>query len=192
MFLMHHYIYDPDHVKSVNCYRRPLQKEAAQWFQVSEKTVSGWFRRQARSIFADQNPDFPHIFTFSNGWWIGFRRWHNIVRRRITKQSTRRPEEYQKITNCFLKFLRRVANNRKNQQPRRHKYPQMEINYILNSPVRRFEERYTLNVDKTPIPFEYLDGAIWELLGAKTVAGKTDRSGWSKRQATLVLYIYLW
>ena len=66
----------------------------------------------------------------------------------------------------------------------------MTINYILDSPVRRFEKKYTLNVDETPIPFEYLDGSTWDLRGAKTVAGRTDRSGWSKRQATLILYIF--
>ena len=53
----------------------------------------------------------------------------------------------------------------------------MTINYILDSPIRRFEKKYTLNVDETPIPFEYLDGSTWDLRGAKTMAGQTDRSG---------------
>jgi hypothetical protein len=47
-----------------------------------------------------------------------------------------------------------------------------------------------MNLDEVPIPFEYLDGYSYDLEGAKTVSGKTDRSGWSKRQATLILYIF--
>jgi hypothetical protein len=45
-------------------------------------------------------------------------------------------------------------------------------------------------MDEVPIPFEYLDGYTYNQKGAKTVSVKTDRSGWSKRQATLILYIF--
>ncbi|KAJ3454583.1 hypothetical protein MRS44_013183 [Fusarium solani] len=64
------------------------------------------------------------------------------------------------------------------------------ITMILNSPKRRFYRRLILNLDETPIPFEYLDGFTWEMRGAKSVPGKSDRSGWNKRQATLILYIF--
>jgi DDE superfamily endonuclease len=47
-----------------------------------------------------------------------------------------------------------------------------------------------LNFDETPIPFEYLDGRTYSVKGSHTVAGKSDRGGWSKRQATLILYIF--
>jgi hypothetical protein len=44
-----------------------------------------------------------------------------------------------------------------------------------------------MNFDETPIPFEYIDKKTYNLKGAKTVTAKTDRSGWDKRQATLIL-----
>ncbi len=47
-----------------------------------------------------------------------------------------------------------------------------------------------MNMDEVPIPFEYLDGYTYEKKGSKSVAAKTDRSGWAKRQATLILYIF--
>ncbi|OIW26844.1 hypothetical protein CONLIGDRAFT_646981 [Coniochaeta ligniaria NRRL 30616] len=47
-----------------------------------------------------------------------------------------------------------------------------------------------MNLDEVPILFEYLDGYSYDFEGVKTVSGKTDRSGWSKRQATLILYIF--
>ena len=47
-----------------------------------------------------------------------------------------------------------------------------------------------LNLDKTPIPFEFLDGYTWEEKEAETVASKSLRSGWGMRQAMLILYIF--
>jgi DDE superfamily endonuclease len=47
-----------------------------------------------------------------------------------------------------------------------------------------------MNFDETPIPFEYIDKKTYNIQGAKTISAKTDRSGWDKRQATLVLYIF--
>ncbi|KAJ3454068.1 hypothetical protein MRS44_018700 [Fusarium solani] len=234
LFLENHWIHDPDHWKSVNGYRKPLQWEAAKYFLVNEKTVSywwrnrvsilgprerrysphwpkledalfgqfltarkekkivttGWFKRTAKSIWNDQNPSTKGIFTFSNGWWSGFKRRHNIVRRRITKQSTRRPEEYREVTNSFLRYIRRVSQRNKRPSFLDPQPAKLNINYILDSPIRRFEKKFTLNVDETPIPFEYLDGHTYELRGARTVDGHSDRSGWGKRQATLVLYIF--
>jgi DDE superfamily endonuclease len=47
-----------------------------------------------------------------------------------------------------------------------------------------------MNFDETPISFEYIDKKTYNIQGAKTVTAKTDRSGWDKRQATLILYIF--
>ncbi|KAI2466459.1 DDE superfamily endonuclease-domain-containing protein [Annulohypoxylon bovei var. microspora] len=54
---------------------------------------------------------------------------------------------------------------------------------------RRFPLWRILNLDETPIPFEFLDGYTYETTGARTIAVRTDRSGWNKRQATLLLCI---
>jgi hypothetical protein len=45
-------------------------------------------------------------------------------------------------------------------------------------------------MDETPLPFEFLNGYTYNTKGQKTVVGSTKRSGWSKRQASLVLTIW--
>jgi len=47
-----------------------------------------------------------------------------------------------------------------------------------------------LNIDETPIPFEYLEGRSYDFTGNTTISGKTARSGWDKLQATLILYLF--
>jgi hypothetical protein len=47
-----------------------------------------------------------------------------------------------------------------------------------------------MNFDETLIPFEYIDKKTYNIQGAKTITAKTDHSGWDKRQATLILYIF--
>jgi hypothetical protein len=68
------------------------------------------------------------------------------------------------------------------------------LDLILNIPLRTLPPRFTLsrilNVDETPIPFEYLDLKTYNIRGATTVSVRTDRSRWDKRQATLILYIF--
>jgi hypothetical protein len=54
----------------------------------------------------------------------------------------------------------------------------------------RYDLCSILNLDEIPIPFEFLDGYTWDEKGGKTVAGLSLRSGWGKRQATLILYIF--
>jgi hypothetical protein len=61
---------------------------------------------------------------------------------------------------------------------------------ILNPPSNRFKPSYIINFDETPIPFEYIDQKTYNTKGMKTVTAKTDRSGWDKRQASLILYIF--
>ena len=46
-------------------------------------------------------------------------------------------------------------------------------------------------MDETPVPFEHTRGSIHDFEGEKTVSGKTDRSGWNKRKATLLLPIFV-
>jgi hypothetical protein len=55
--------------------------------------------------------------------------------------------------------------------------------------LRRYPPKLILNVDETPLPFEFLSGYTYNWKGVTTVAGKSDRSGWNKRQATIVLHI---
>jgi hypothetical protein len=54
---------------------------------------------------------------------------------------------------------------------------------------QRFKLSQILNIDEVLIPWEFLDGCTYGLQGSKTITGKSDQSGWDKRQATLVLFI---
>jgi hypothetical protein len=45
-------------------------------------------------------------------------------------------------------------------------------------------------MDETPIPFEYSEGKTYNKRGEKTVTVHIARSGWDKRQVTLILYIF--
>ena len=62
-------------------------------------------------------------------------------------------------------------------------------NYLLQ-PLARLPALNILNIDKVPIPFKFLNSYTYHIYGEKTITGKTDRSGWGKRQATLILYIF--
>ena len=48
-----------------------------------------------------------------------------------------------------------------------------------------------LNLNKTPIPFKYLDSYTYDFCGVKTISSKSNWSRWNKRQATLILYILM-
>ncbi|KAI8416070.1 hypothetical protein FOFC_02379 [Fusarium oxysporum] len=147
VFLYHHRVFDPDHPKSINGYRRPLQSDAAAYFQVKQTTISSWwredmqniekekrsysvrwpdlekqlfeefiqlrfqqravstawFRKRAKDIFRSSvsSEEQAVLFTFSNGWWAGFRKRYNIVKRRVTKRATQQPEAYREICGSF-------------------------------------------------------------------------------------------
>ncbi|KAI1818975.1 DDE superfamily endonuclease-domain-containing protein [Xylaria intraflava] len=64
---------------------------------------------------------------------------------------------------------------------------------LLSSPehqsFRKFPLSRIINLDETPMPFEFLNGYTYDHKGARSVEGKSDRSGWDKRQATLILLI---
>jgi hypothetical protein len=47
-----------------------------------------------------------------------------------------------------------------------------------------------MNFNETLIPFEYINKKTYNIQGAKTITAKTNCSGWDKRQATLILYIF--
>ena len=125
---------------------------------------------------------------------MNFKKRHRIVKRQVTNQAQKTPAEYHRIVNSFLRFVLRNSQRRASPVPMDPpKYPYQlgeKIPDLLDSPKRRFHNNYILNVDETPIPFEYLNGSTYALEGNKTISGKTNRSGWSKRKATLLLSIF--
>jgi hypothetical protein len=55
--------------------------------------------------------------------------------------------------------------------------------------LRRFPLDLIINLDETPLPFEFLSGYSYDFKGARIIAGKSDRNGWNKRQAIIIFYI---
>ena len=139
----------------------------------------GWFRRKAIELFKNRYPESLNMFVFSTGWFNNFLcRW-NISCRVLTKKASQLPDEYRRLVINWLRF------NGRNSQPRNL----LERDGITTD-VGCYRLSNILNLDETPIPFEYLEGKTYDIKGSKTVAGKTDGSGWDKQQATLILYIF--
>jgi hypothetical protein len=132
-----------------------------------------WFRWKSTTLFAEMYPDYPvTAFKFSKGWFAKFLARQSISLRVITNKAQKLPQEYLQDILSFFRF------NRRNSQLRPGDEPQA---------VGRYKERRIINMDQTPSPFEYLDGQTYEHIGAKTVQAKSTKSGWDKRQATLMI-----
>jgi hypothetical protein len=100
--------------------------------------------------------------------------------------ATKPPEEVVKVVNCFIQYIRR--NNRREGN--------WAATMLRSSPpfgkphsLRKYPNHLIINLDETPLPFEFLNGYSYDFKGVKTVAGKSERSGWDKRQVTIILYI---
>ncbi|CAG9942603.1 unnamed protein product [Clonostachys rosea f. rosea IK726] len=167
MFLHHHRVF-VRRVKSPDYYRPPSQQEAADFFQIPQRTIGQWVR-QKDEIIQGKPP------RYSPQW--------PLLEEALMKEfhQARKLEEAVPIVNNFLRFIRRISNQRSTA---------LDRILVTMSPTRRFRRGCIVNIDETPIPFEYLDGYTYEVKGTKTIQGKSDRSGWNKRQATLILYIF--
>ena len=140
----------------------------------------GWFRRTATALFKKHYATTDaQLFVFTAEWFNGFLRRWNISCQALTKKTSKVPEEYRPLVINWLRF------NRRNSQPRNS----LEQASLI-SDIGCYRLSNILNLDETPIPFEYLDGKTYDIKGSRTIGGKTDRSGWDKRQATLILYIF--
>jgi len=168
------------------CLWPEMEKELIDTFlderQKGKLVRRGWFRNKARQPFVKHyGPGVTaNMFVFSVGWFNGFMKRWRISCGVLTKISSRVPDEYQRLVINWLRF------NRRNSQPRNF-YERA----CLTTDVGWYRLSNILNLDETPIPFEYLDGKTYAIKGSITVSGKTDRSGWDKRQATLILYIFV-
>jgi hypothetical protein len=151
--------------------------------QANKITTVAWFRRNSKQIWKEIHPDAEKVFVFSNGWFANFKRRYNITRRRVTKKATKLPQEYVPVVNQFLQFVKRNSQRRTPLQPTIH-------NLTDGSPERRFPKANIINFDETPVPFEFNSGYTYEHKGAKSVQAKSEKSGWDKRQVTLILYLF--
>jgi hypothetical protein len=164
----------------------------------NQPVTRSWFKTYSRSLFQQHYATVLHpLFSFSAGWFQNYLNRYCLSRRRITKHATKTPEDVFTAVLRFVLFIRKVSKPRDEESSGQAGTWNPYISGLLpSSPTfrpmkaRRFPLNRVLNMDETPIPFEYLDGYSYEVIGAKTVAAKSDRSGWNKRQATLILYVF--
>jgi len=119
-------------------------------------------------------------FRFSNGWFRNFLQ-RNRISLRLTRKAQRLPEEYR------LLILNWICFNRRNSQTK----PEPFLDLIQSpNPYGKFLLSNVSNLDKTPLPFEYLSGRTYNTTGVNTIWVKETRSGWDKRQTTLIFCIF--
>ena len=132
-----------------------------------------WMRRRAKALYKEiYGSQAVSEFIFSFGWFRGFLNRWSIARRLVTNVAQKQPTESLQLVNSFLRYVRKKS------QPR------------TIGDVRRFKKGCIINLDETPVPFEFLEGYTYDFQGSTSVRGKTARSGWGKRQATLILYVF--
>ena len=91
------------------------------------------------------------------------------------------PEDYRRYSLSFLRFIRRISVLTEHDIAIRGLQPPMAL------PKSRFRLAMIINLDETPIPFQFTDDMTYNLKGDKTISTRSERSGWDKRQATVML-----
>ncbi|KAI1818864.1 hypothetical protein F4861DRAFT_544680, partial [Xylaria intraflava] len=86
-----------------------------------------------------------------------------------------------------LRFLQRLVQRIPPQYIRR--ISRREVLETSAKVINRFSPHLIINLDETPLPFEFLEGYTYDHKGSRSVQAKSARSGWDKRQATLILSI---
>jgi len=144
----------------------------------------GWFLRVSKKPCPIHYPEQdPTLFRFSNGWFRNFLHWHQISLRFVTNTASQLPADFAGAILNWLKF------NRRNSQMR-----EQDVNWgrshTLVPAVGRYRLQNICNMDQTPVPYEYLDGQTYNLVGEKSVWLQSSKSGWDKRQGTIQLTVF--
>ncbi|KAF1970187.1 hypothetical protein BU23DRAFT_601115 [Bimuria novae-zelandiae CBS 107.79] len=142
--------------------------------QEGRRITMVWFKRQTDELYMLIYESRCSQFGYSVGWFIAFRRRYFITWRAITKQAQQVPKDLKPKAESFVRFIRWQNNL---------------IRDGLYTGLSRFPYMAILNLDETPVPYEYADGHTYHHQGAKTVQYKITRSGWQNRQATVVLIV---
>jgi len=146
----------------------------------------GWFRKVSTDLFRIHYPERDLTsFHFSNGWFGSFLRWHQISLRCITNTASTLPGDFAEGILNWLKF------NRRNSQLRDEDIREEEEGDHSSQPmIGQYQLQNICNMDQTPVPFEYLEGGTYNLVGEKTVWLQSSKSGWDKRQGTIQLTVF--
>ena len=93
------------------------------------------------------------------------------------------PSEYYRFALSFFRFIRRVSILTENDIQLRGLYLSMVL--LTN----RFRMVMIINLDETPLPFHLGSDSSYNFKGEKTITTRVEKSGWDKRQATVLLII---
>ena len=93
------------------------------------------------------------------------------------------PEDYHRYALSFLRFVRRVSVLTEEDIRLRNLHPPLVL------PRSRYRMVMVINLDETPIPFHFAADMTYNVRGEKTISTQAEKSGWDKRQATVLLII---
>ena len=142
----------------------------------------GWFRRVSKELYTELYPDAEQTtFHFSNGWFRRFLSFHQVSLRFVTNIASKLPSDFSDAILSWMRF------NRRNSQLR---LGSGQDSGDLEGDVGRYKLSNIVNMDQTPLPFEYLEGRTYNQKGEKTIWAQSSQSGWDKRQATIQLTVF--
>ena len=140
----------------------------------------GWFERTAKRLFKELYPSSSVEFRFSQGWFGRFLSRNEITLRITTNKAQQTPTEYLMVIINFPCFNRRNSQLRDGSED-------LLVGVLC---VGRYLLSNIVNMDQTPLPWEYLEGRTCNFKGGRTVWVKSRKSGWGKQQATIQLTIF--
>jgi hypothetical protein len=144
-----------------------------------------WFRRNTQECFAECYPERDQDdFCFSTGWFLNFLSRNAISFRAPTNTGQKIPTDYQTVVINFIRFLRRNTDPRRRWIPLNAQSPEPPMPLPKIGCVRICRVG---NMDQTPLPFEFLDEGTYDECGTQSVQIKSTKSGWEKRQATIMV-----
>lgn len=142
----------------------------------------GWFRRVSKELFIETYPTEPLTnFCFSNGWFRGFLSHHRISLRLVTNKSSQLPSDFGEAILNWMRYNRRNSQIRTDDERGLGDEPATIGRYRLSN---------IINMDQTPLPFEYLEGQTYNTIGDRTIWVQGSQSGWDKRQGTVQLTVF--
>ena len=107
-----------------------------------------WFKLRSRQILEEIQP--LASFSFSDGWFRGFKTRFGISLRRATNTGQKQPEDKRSSIQAFHQKIRRTA---------------LEVQKV--SPLGQWHARNIANMDQTP--FTFCDGQTYTDTGEQSV-----------------------
>ena len=120
-------------------------------------------------------------FRFSKGWFLRFKKRHQISYRAPTNKAQQLPQHYIESIQKFHVYFRNLGKV----SLTLYRLP------TIGTPILGvFRLSDIANVDQTPCSFEFLDRKTYNIQGKKNIWVKSTSSGLDKRQMTIQLTIF--